>query len=326
MVGPYTQNEYNEDNVKTGNSKSWKANQSIAFYDGLEPRLAATFLLDSKQSIKASFTQTYQFLHLATTSGASFPADLWMPSSQLVKPQLAYQYAIGYYRNFKENEYEASAEAYYKPMYNQIEFQPGTRLFFNQNLEQSVIPGKGKSYGVELFFKKKFGRTSGWIGYTWSRTTRQFDELNNGEEFFYRYDRTHDMSLVISQELGKKWSMNFVFVYGTGNANTLPIGRMAYRVGFDPAKNQPKFTFIDIYDKINTFRLPDYHRADVSFIYKQKKTKKFESSWNFSVYNLYNRANAYFIYFVADAQNQRLQAKMVYLFPILPSVSWDFKF
>lgn len=326
QIGPYTKYEFDDNNLKTGVSESWKTGESISFYQGIEPRLAATYLVTENSSIKASFTQTYQFLSLATTSGAAFPADLWIPSSQKVKPQEARQYAIGYYSNFKQNEYETSIEAYYKPMFNQIEFKPGTQLFFNQNLESAVIPGKGLSYGVELFLKKKFGRTTGWIGYTWSRTTRQFDELNNGQPFYFRYDRTHDISVVVSQVLNKKWSFNFVFVFGTGNAITLPNGRMPFRVGYDRQTNEPKFVFVDLYDKINSYRLPAYHRADVSFTYLHKKTEKWESSWNFSIYNVYNRANPYFVYFVPDIQKQEVKAYMVYLFPILPAVAWNFKF
>lgn len=325
-VGPFSELLFNDQNVQTGVGRTWKANETIAFYDGWEPRAAGTFLLNSESSIKASFTQTYQFLHLATTSGAAFPADLWIPSSRNVKPQQAFQYAIGYFRNFKQNEYESSIEAYYKPMNNQIEFEPGTQLFFNKNLESSVIPGQGLSYGVEFFLKKKFGKTTGWIGYTWSRTTRQFDELNNGEAFFYRYDRTHDFSLVWSQFLSKKWNMNIVFVYGTGNAVTLPTARMPFRVGIHVPSGEPRFQFIDLYDKINSFRLPAYHRADVSFTYQHKKTEKWESAWNFSVYNVYNRANPFFIYFYPDIQAAEVKAYMVYLFPILPSVAWNFKF
>lgn len=326
QIGPYTKYEFDENDLKTGASQSWKPLESISFYQGLEPRLAATYLLTEESSLKASFTQTYQFLHLATTSGAAFPADLWIPSSQNVRPQQAFQYAVGYYRNFQSNTYEASVEGYYKPMYNQIEFKPGTRLFFNQNLESAVISGQGLSYGLEFFLKKKFGRTTGWVGYTWSRTTRQFDELNNGNAFFYRYDRTHDMSFVLSHQLNKKWNFNFVFVFGTGNAVTLPTGRMPFRVGYDLQTNEPKFVFIDLYDKINSYRLPAYHRADVSFTYLHKKTAKWESSWNFSVYNLYNRANPFFVYFVPDIEKQEVKAYMVYLFPILPAVAWNFKF
>lgn len=159
--------------------------------------------MDEQSSVKASFTQTYQFIHLATTSGASFPVDLWVPSSLRVKPQLAYQYALGYFRNFDNNKWETSAEVYYKPMYNQIEFKPFSRLFLNQNLEEEMVFGQGLSYGLELFIKKKVGKTTGWIGYTLSKTTRQFDELNGGQAYLFRYDRTHDISVVISHTFNK---------------------------------------------------------------------------------------------------------------------------
>jgi hypothetical protein len=326
QVGPFTEAIFNDDDLQIGTGRSFAAGEPIVVYPGLEPRLAATYLLNSSTSVKASFTQTHQFLHLATTSGAQFPTDLWVPSSQKVKPQLARQYALGLFKNFMDNEFETSVEAYYKPMYNQIEFKPGAQLFFNQNLENEMIFGKGLSYGIEFFVKKKFGKITGWAGYTWSKTTRQFDELNRGEAYYYRYDRTHDMSLVVSYQFNKKWSGTLVFVYGTGNAATLPTARYAYEPGYNFQKKEPKITFVDLYDRINDYRLPAYHRMDVSFTYIQKKTERFESSWNFSIYNIYNRANPYFIYFAPNLQKQNVQAYMVYLFPILPSIAWNFRF
>ncbi len=327
LVGPYKQEIFDNDNqLPSGISKEYASGESIAFYPRLEPRFSGTFVINDASSVKASFTQTYQFLHLATTSGAQFPFDLWVPSSSLIKPQLAYQYALGYFRNFQQNMYESSVELYYKPMYNQIEFRPGANLFFNQNLEGEMIFGEGLSYGAELFLRKKLGRLNGWVGYTWSRTTRQFDELNAGQAFFYRYDRTHDLSLLLSYQFNKKWSGNFVFAYGTGNATTLPDARYAYRFGVDPNTGEPKYVFVDKYDKINSFRLPAYHRMDISATYIVKQTNKFESSWNFSIYNVYNRANPYFIYFLPDIEKNEVKAYMVYLFPIVPSIQWNFRF
>ncbi len=326
QVGPYTKQEVNEYGEKVGEAKQWGPQESIAFYQGLEPRLAATYLLTSSSSIKASYTKTHQFLHLATTSGATFPTDLWIPSSQLVKPQIAHQFAIGYFRNFKENMYETSVEVYYKPMRNLIEFKPGAVLFLNQNLENEIILGKGEAYGAEFFIKKKYGRLNGWIGYTLSKTTRQFDQLNGGRPYPYRYDRRHDVSLVVTYELNKKWSANFVFVYGTGIALTLPTGRFAYQVGVDQKTFQPQFTVVNKYDQINNYRLPAYHRADISVVYSRQKNENFHSTWVFSIYNLYNRKNPYFIYFDADQATQTVKAYMVYLFPILPSLTWNFRF
>jgi hypothetical protein len=327
LVGPYSQAEFDNINqLPTDKVTSYKSNETIAFYPRLEPRLNLTYLINENSSLKGSYTQTYQFLHLATTSGAQFPIDLWVPSSKLVKPQMARQFALGYFKNFNQNIFESSIEVYYKPMKNQIEFKPGATLFFNQNLENEMVFGEGKSYGLEMFLRKKTGRLNGWIGYTWSKTTRQFDELNNGKPYFYRYDRTHDLSILLSYEINKKWSGNFVFVYGTGNATTLPDSRYAYRYGIDPNTGEPKFIFIDRYGDVNAYRMPAYHRADISFTYMALRSKKFESSWNFSIYNLYNRANPYFIYFFPDIESQTVKAYMVYLFPILPSVQWNFKF
>lgn len=327
LVGPYTQQEFdNNTGLPTDKTTSYKSGETIAFYPRLEPRLNVNYLINEVSSIKGSYTQTYQFLHLATTSGAQFPLDLWVPSSRLIKPQMARQYALGYFRNLKQNAYETSAEIYYKPMRNQIEFKPGANLFFNQNLENEMVFGEGLSYGLELFLRKKTGRLNGWVGYTWSRTTRQFDELNNGKPYFYRYDRTHDFSLLLSYQINNKWNANFVFVYGTGNATTLPDSRYAYRFGIDPLTGEPQFVFVDRYSDVNSYRLPAYHRADISFTYLAKQTKKYESSWNFSIYNVYNRANPYFIYFLPDLETQTVKAYMVYLFPILPSVQWNFKF
>jgi hypothetical protein len=327
LVGPYKQEQFDNDTqLPTGQYTEYQPGESIAFYPRLEPRISGTYVLNDVSSIKASFTQTYQFLHLATTSGAQFPLDLWVPSSKLIKPQLAYQYAVGYFRNFQQNAYESSVELYYKPMYNQIEFKPGANLFFNQNLENEMVFGQGLSYGAEFFLRKKAGVFNGWVGYTWSRTTRQFDALNFGEPYFYRYDRTHDISLLMSYQFNKKWSGSLVFVYGTGNATTLPDSRYAYRFGVDPNTAEPTFIFIDKYNKVNSFRLPAYHRMDLSATYIVKQTNKFESSWNFSIYNVYNRANPYFIYFLPDIENNQVKAYMVYLFPIVPSVQWNFKF
>ena len=326
QVGPYNEVLFNDENVEIGVGKSYASGKPIVTYTDLEPRLAAPYLLNSNTSIKASYTKTNQFIHLATTSGAQFPADLWVPSSKIVQPQKAHQVAIGWFKNFRENLYETSIEAYYKPMKNQIEFKPGAQLFFNQNLENEMIFGNGLSYGVEVLGKKKFGKLTGWFGYTWSKATRQFDELNQGKSFYYRYDRTHDISLVATYTLNSKWSFTGVFVYGTGNAATLPTARYSYNIGFDLAKNKPQFTFVDVYDKINDYRLPAYHSLDLSATYVRKKSSKFESSWNFSIYNVYNRANPYFIYFVPDLEALKVRAYMVYLFPILPSVAWNFKF
>lgn len=327
QVGPTEKVLYGPDGVPTGQTISYTKGQSIARYHYPEPRLNLLYRLNSQSSIKLAFTQTIQYLHLATTSGATFPSDLWVPSSQLIKPGRAQQIAVGYSRNFNNNMYELSVETYYKTLSNQIEFTPGAQLLLNQNLEGEMIFGSGRAYGIELFLQKKIGRLTGWVGYTLSRTTRQFAGLNNGKAFPYRYDRTHDASVVVNYQLSKKWEFSGVFVYGTGNALTLPTGRFTYNIGVNPAEQFPILTPINQYTNINDYRIPAYHRLDISFTYTKRpdSKKKFKSSWNFSIYNLYNRYNPFFIYVDAEPDDQTVKAKKVFLFPILPSVTWNFK-
>lgn len=326
QVGPYERKLFQNDGTLTDSVLSYKKGESIALYGGLEPRFALRYNLGLHSSLKGSVTKTFQYLHLATSSAASLPTDLWVPSSALVQPQVSLQYALGYFRNFKKDEYESSVELYYKTMENQIEFKPGAQLFFNQNLESEMVFGSGLSYGAEFFFKKTTGKTNGWIGYTWSKTTRTFNDLNNGKSYYYRYDRRHDVSFVLSQYISRKWSASFVFVYGSGNFLTLPNGRFLYFIGYDNTNTPPIFSVIDRYDEISNYRMQAYHRADISFTYQRRVRENYESSWNFSAYNLYNRKNPYFIYFDPDIAGETVKSKKVYLFPIIPSVTWNFKF
>ena len=328
QVGPTERVMYDPDGVPTGAIEKFGRGESIARYHYPEPRFSAVYSLPQNASIKLSYTRTIQYLHLATTSGATFPSDLWIPASKLIKPGQAQQVAAGYFKDLKNGMYELSAETYYKTMTNQIEFRPGAQLLLNQNLEGQMIFGSGKAYGLELFFQKKKGRLTGWIGYTLSRTERTFAAMNNGKAFPYRYDRTHDLSVVVNYTLGPKWEFSGVFVYGTGNALTMPTGRFTYELGYNVNEQQPIFANINQYDKINDYRMPAYHRMDIAFTYtpKPKKQKRFKSSWNFSLYNLYSRANPYFIYLDTDDDEQTIKGKMVYLFPIMPGITWNFKF
>ncbi|RYY23048.1 MAG: hypothetical protein EOO04_14815 [Chitinophagaceae bacterium] len=327
QVGPTEQVLYEKDGTPTGETQVYGKGESIARYHYPEPRLNLLYKLSGKSSLKASYTRTVQYLHLATTSAATFPSDLWIPASRAVKPGQAWQAAAGYYRNILNNHVELSAEIYYKEMSNQIEFRPGAQLLLNQNLEGEMIFGSGKAYGLEILAQKKHGRLNGWIGYTLSRAERTFPDLNEGKAFAYRYDRTHDVSVVANFRINKHWDASGVFVYGTGNALTLPTGRYTYNTGFNRVDQHFIFTTIDQYSKINAFRMPSYHRLDLSFIYTRKPDKHhgLRSSWNFSVYNVYNRYNPYFIYLDVRRMEQQINAKMVYLFPVLPSVTWNFK-
>lgn len=328
QVGPTQRVIYNSEGIPTGEVQQFKSGESIAKYHYPEPRISMLYKLNNTSSIKLSYTKTIQYLHLATTSAATFPGDLWVPSSEDVKPEKASQYAVGYFRNFSNNTYEFSVEAYYKTMDNQIEFKPGAQLLLNQNLQGEMVFGTGKAYGIEFFVHKKRGRLTGWIGYTLSRAERTFAELNKGKTFPYRYDRTHDLSVVANYSINKKWEASAVFVYGTGNALTMPTGRFTYSLGYDGTEKGPLFTNINQYNEVNDYRMPAYHRLDISFTYtpKPNSNKRYKSSWNFSIYNLYSRANPYFIYLDANEAEQTIKGKKVYLFPILPSVTWNFKF
>ena len=299
-------------------------------YRNIEPRFSLRYKLNTTSSLKTSYTENYQYIHLASTSSVSLPTDLWVPSSTVIKPKFSRQYAIGYFKNFKDNMYETSLEAYYKEMTNLIEYKEGflPEDNTNQSSDNSFTFGEGDSYGIELLLKKNQGKTTGWIGYTLSKTTRYFDEVNNGISFPAKYDRRHDLSITATHKLSKSWVLSGVFVYATGNAITLPTER--YVIGGDV---YTQFT------SRNGYRMDPYHRMDIGATYTpSKKKKKFKSTWNFSIYNVYSRKNPYFIYFALegleeDGENQNIQngnvepkAYQVSIFPILPSVTWNFNF
>jgi hypothetical protein len=328
QVGPTEEEIYDGDGFPTGQKVKYTKGQSLAKYQNPEPRLSMRWKLSETSSIKLSYANTIQYLQLATTSNASFPSDLWVPASKKIQPGRANQVSVGYFKNFKSNMYEFSTEVYYKSLGNQLEFKPGANLLLNANLENEMIFGTGKAYGIELFLNKKLGKLTGWIGYTLSRSERKFDAINGGKTFPYRYDRTHDLSIVANYPLSKRWEASAVFVYGTGNALTLPVGRFTYNLSYNTTENQPIFTNIDLYDKINDYRMPAYHRLDVSFAYtrRPKTTRRYKSSWNFGIYNVYNRTNPFFIYLSANEDTQKVVGKKVYLFPIVPSVTWNVKF
>ena len=290
----------------------------------IEPRLSMRYKLNKTSSIKASYTQNYQYVHLASISSVSLPTDLWIPSSKVIKPQYGRQFAIGFFKNLFDNKWETSIEGYHKKMNNLIEYKEGVFPEDNTNSSQddAFTFGDGESYGLEFFIKKRLGKTTGWIGYTIAKTNRQFDDLNNGEVFSAKYDRTHDLSVTATHEINDKWVISAVFVYATGNTLT-------------PVKDRYIFdgNFYSEYGQRNSYRMPSYHRMDLSATYtKNKANKRFNSSWNFSIYNLYNRANPYFIYFDVEGDdnqsNENLQAKayQISIFPILPSITWNFKF
>ncbi len=318
QIGPYTHYTRDNDGNKT-DSALYGSGSKVQSYGGLEPRLTFRYSLGDAASLKASVTRNYQYIHLVSNAGSTLPTDLWVPSTLRVQPQLSWQYAAGYFRNFKNNAFETSVELYYKEMQNQIEYREGYTPSLKDPEEEFVF-GKGWSYGAEFFVRRNTGRLTGWVGYTISWTWRQFPDLNNGEKYRARYDRRHDLSVVGAYELNKKWKLSAVFVYGTGNATSLP--ERFYLV--DGVLTQE-------YSRINQYRMPAYHRADLAATYTPvpKKPRKIKSSWVFSVYNVYSRLNPYFLYYnqtgSAYEGTLKVEARQVSLFPVLPSVTWNFK-
>lgn len=293
-------------------------------YFGLEPRATIKYTLTSQSSLKAAYTIMHQFMHLVPSSTASFPTDIWLPTSEVVKPQRSEQFALGYFRNISEHRYEASIEAYYKTMQNQVAFKEGTHLVEQTDIDKELVFGKGWSYGMELLLKKRSGRYNGWIAYTLSWTNQQFDELNFGKAFPFKYDKRHDLSIVGIYKLNDKWSLSADFVFTTGNAITLPEGRVNVYEGGDLYNG-----VFDVYTGRNNYRLNSYHRLDVTATYKHNASvfgNDFEGELVFSVYNLYSRLNPYFVYLDLDTVSKKPIAKQVSLLPIIPSISYNFSF
>ncbi len=293
-------------------------------YFGIEPRVTLKYTLSPVSSIKAAYTVMHQYLHLVPSSTASFPTDIWLPSSKIVKPQRSEQYALGYFRNFEKNIYETSIEAYYKTMQNQVAFKEGTHLLEQIDIDRQLVFGKGWSYGVEMLVKKRSGRYNGWISYTLSWTNQQFPDLNFGKVFPFKYDKRHDLSVVGIYNLNKKWSVSADFVFASGNVVTLPEGRVNVYEGGDLYNG-----VFDVYTGRNNYRLGSYHRLDITATYKYKSSlfnKNYESEFVVSIYNVYSHQNPYFIYVDVDGVTHKPYAKQVSLLPIIPIVSYNFRF
>ncbi|TNE53282.1 MAG: TonB-dependent receptor [Bacteroidetes bacterium] len=334
FVGPFTR--YINGSVNGQDSTIvYGRNDLIRFFHGLEPRLTSRYILNSKSSLKAGFTYNYQYVHLTSLSAVSLPTDIWFPATDLAPPQKAWQASLGYFRNFLKDLYESSVEVYYKSMQNLVEYKNGAlpQDNVNDNTDNLLLTGKGWSYGAEFFLKKTRGKLTGWIGYTWSKTERYFPELQM-DPFPAKYDRRHDLSVVASYQLNKRWTFGASFVYATGNTLTLPSSW--YLQGQD---------LLFHYGERNATRMADYHRFDLAATWYAKDTKKvydpvknehievpkrYKSSWSFSVYNMYNRANPYFLYIDNDGDllegDFKISVKQVTLFPIIPSITWNFEF
>jgi len=333
-VGPFTR--YIKGDISTPDTAiTYSKGDLIKFYHGLEPRISGRWLLPDNSSIKAGYTYNYQYVHLTSLSAVSLPTDIWYPTTDLAKPQKGWQGSIGYFRNFKDDRYEASVEVYYKGMKNLIEYKEGALPSdnVNDNTDNLLVFGQGWAYGAEFFIKRSYGKLTGWIGYTWAKTERKFPDLNEGKVYPAKYDRRHDLSVVAGYKLSDRWTFGAAFIYATGNTLTLPTSWYV--------QDQ---NLLFNYGARNSTRMAPYHRLDLSATlydkaYKKKHDeitgeeiqvkKKFRSNWSFSVYNVYNRANPFFLYVDNDGDflkgDFKIKVKQVTLFPIIPSITWNFE-
>jgi len=317
LVGPYKKIEFNE-NGSVKDTIQFALDQVVKTYFGIEPRIGMRFQVAKATSIKAGFHMTKQYVHLVPVSNSTLPTDLWVPSSPNVKPQTGLQYSLGVFQNFKDNMIETSVELYYKDLFNLIENGQSAVGNINYDVEDLYTYGRGRAYGSEFFVKKAKGRWTGWIGYTLAWSTRKFPGIDNGKTFPSKYDRRHDLNVVLMWDISKHWRVSSTFVYASGNTTTLPVA--IYYVGGN--------IHYEWGDR-NSWRLPAYHRLDLGVSYMVQK-KKWSYDINFSIYNVYNRQNPYFVYLAIKGEpgkgNQKAVLKQSSLFPILPSLTWNFKF
>jgi hypothetical protein len=274
------------------------------------------FIVNRTTSLKMGYARNTQNLHLMSNSTGGSPTDQWIGNSYNIKPEVADQVSLGFSKNFKDNTYELNAETYYKSMKNQIDFKDGTDINNVPDIESELLFGKGRAYGLEILWKKKEGKLTGWIGYTLSKTERKINGINDGQWYNAKQDRTHDISIVAVYELKPQWTLSGTFIYTTGNAVTFPTGKYVLN----------GMTMYQ-YGSRNADRMPATHRLDLSVTYERPARRKYQSSWSFGLYNVYGRQNPYSISFEENKKNpQKIDAVQSSLFRWVPSVTYNFKF
>lgn len=295
---------------------SFGKGEVVKTYWNVEPRLSASYQLSNSSAIKASYVRNVQNLHLLSNATTTSPTDKWILSSNLVRPEIADQASIGYYKNLGDHRYELTMEVYYKDMQNQIDYRNGANIFTNDAIESQLLFGKGRAYGFESLLKKKEGRLSGWISYTLSKTERKINGINNNQWYNARQDRTQDLAIVGIYQLNQNWTLSANWVYATGNAVTFPAGK--YNVDGQ---------VIFYYTERNGYRMPAYHRLDLGATLQLKKRGKYSSELAFSLYNAYGRENAYSITFRESKEHPgSTEAVQTSLFRFIPSITYNFKF
>ena len=305
---------------------------NLSSFFNFEPRISAAYTIDENNSIKGSYTRLAQYLHLLSNTSSPTPLDVWAPSGPFIEPQLLDQYALGYFKNFKGGDYTLELEGFYKDIQNRIDYIDGADLIANDAIEQVILNGEARAYGLELLLRKNEGKLQGWLAYTLSRSeqrtpgrdpvddngrSNQETGINFGEWYSTPFDKTHDIAVFGNYELNNKWSFNANFIYQTGQPTNFPVGQFEFEelvVPFFGLRNQT--------------RLPDYHRLDVSATLKPQKNRNrsFQSEWVFSLYNVYNRMNAASINFRQNQDTGRNEAVRTAIFGIVPAITYNFKF
>ncbi|TAD98337.1 MAG: TonB-dependent receptor [Bacteroidetes bacterium] len=296
--------------------------ENVTTYNNLEPRFALTYEINPKTSIKASYNRTTQYIHLISNSAASLPVDVWTPSTNNIKPQIADQVALGFFKNLGEQkDYEFSVEAYYKDLQNQVDYIDGANLFLNKYLEGDLLTGKGRAYGLELYLKKNSGKLNGWISATISRSERQVEGINLNNWYPNRFDKLLSLNAILMYDLNEKWNFSANFTLGTGTPTTFPTNRIEFD-GYVIPQNS--------LETRNNYRIPIYHRLDLSATYtpKRKEGRRWHGHWVFSIYNAYNRRNPFSIYFRQNQNNPNMTeaVRLAVFGSIIPSVTYNFKF
>ncbi|MDR2086479.1 MAG: TonB-dependent receptor plug domain-containing protein [Dysgonamonadaceae bacterium] len=291
--------------------------QNQPLYISLEPGINGVFRINENSSVKAGFRHNAQYLQLANNSSAGSPLDIWFPAGNKIKPQKVNLYSAGYFRNLNDNQYETSMEVYYKDLRNVIDFAEHAQLVMNEHLEDDIRTGSGRAYGVEWMIKKNSGKLTGFANYTLSRSERTIPDVNRGKTYPAPFDKTHVINVVAAYRFSKKLNVSATWIFATGNPTTYPAGR------FDVLGE-----YFPVYSGRNEYRRPNYHRLDLSvnYIPRPESKKRWKSEWNFSVYNAYNYKNPWSIYFNRENGTAAPYAEMMYLFGIIPSITYNFKF
>ncbi len=325
-LGAASQRIYEENAPKNNSTlvetREYKDNEVIKTYGGPEVRVSARYFLGEDFSVKASYNNTFQYIHTLSNNTTVSPTDTWKLSDYNIKPQEANQVALGFYKNLEGNKYEISLEGYYKRSKNILDYKVGAQLLLNDAIETEVLQGDGKAYGVEFLVRKNEGALNGWVGYSYSRSFVKLDSpyreerVNNGEYFPANYDKPHDFSLVANYKFTRRFSVSANFVYQTGRPVTYPIGSYEF--------NNAEYVF---YSDRNKFRIPDYYRLDLSFNMEgNHKIKKFAHSfWNFSIYNVLGRNNPYSVFFVTQDGELKAYKSSIFSIPV-PTITYNFKF